>query len=144
MKIAVLLAFLITSSSLLYGQEKTFEKTLESINKRLDTWQEWGNLITVSATRNGNIIVSNERNAIFPFNLFDLLPLPPGKPAEQSGIELEPCDKKVHAPLSWINFKTENETVAFIRLACDMPLEELLNVYNDFVLLKSFCTKEFY
>ncbi|OSZ77571.1 hypothetical protein CAP36_14450 [Chitinophagaceae bacterium IBVUCB2] len=55
-----------------------------------------------------------------------MLPLPPGKPNEGSGIELEPCDKKEHAPLSWINFKTEKETVAFNRLACDIPLENCL------------------
>ncbi len=145
MKIAVLLAFLLTSSSLLlYGQEKTFEKTLESINKRLETWQERGNPITVAANRNGDIIVSNTRTARFPFNLYDLLAFQPGKPDEHNGIELEPCDKKAHAPLSWINFITEKGTVAFIRLACDTPFEELVNIYNDFVQLKSFCTKEFY
>ncbi len=144
MKICFLLAFLFTSNSLLlYGQEKTFEKTLESINKRLETWQEAGNPITIAANPNGNIIISNKRNATFPFNLYELLMLEPGKPGEPNGIELKHCDKKAHAPLSWINFKTEKGTVAFIRLACDTPLEELVNIYNDFVLLKSFCTKEF-
>lgn len=143
MKVSFLLAFLITCNSILvHGQEKSFEKTLENINKRLDTWQEGGNPITVTATRNGNIIISNTRNATFPFNLFDLLPLQSGKPNEASGIELERCDKKAHAPLSWINFKTEKETVAFIRLACDTPVEELVAIYNDFVQLRSFCTKE--
>ena len=145
MKISFLLAFLLTGSSfLLYGQEKSFEKTLENINKRLETWQERGNPITVAATRNGNIIVSNKRNATFPFNLYDLLTLQPGKPDELNGIELEPCDKKAHAPLSWINFKSEKGTVAFIRLDCDTPFEELVNIYNDFVQLKTFCTKDFY
>jgi hypothetical protein len=142
MKLSFLFAFLLTSSSfLLYGQEKSFEKTLENINKRLETWQEAGNPITVAATHNGNIIVSNKRNASFPFNLYDLLTLQPAKPDEPNGIELERCDKKVQAPLSWINFKTEKGTVAFIRLSCDTPFEELVTIYNDFVQLKSFCTK---
>ena len=145
MKIAVLLTFLLTSSSfLLHAQEKSFEKTLENINKRLETWQERGNPITVAANRNGNIIVRNTRNATFKFNLYDLLTFQPGNPDEGNGIALERCDKKAHAPLSWINFKTEKGTVAFIRLACDTPFEELVNIYNDFVQLKSFCTKEFY
>lgn len=141
MKFLLLLSILLTCNSfLLPAQEKSFEETLESINKRLEKWTK-GNTITVSANRDGNIIIINKRKDTFRFNMFDLVNLTPDKPDEINGIELEYCDRKAHAPLSWINFNTDKGTVAFIRLDCSTPVEELNNIYNDFVQLKSFCTK---
>ncbi len=136
------IVLLIGNSFLLSAQEKSFEETLESINKRLEKWTE-GRTISVSANRNGNISIINKRKETFyfNFNMFDLLKLHPGKPDEINGIELDYCDRKSHAPSNWINFNTDKGTVAFIRLDCSTPVEELNNIYNDFVQLKSFCTK---
>ena len=141
MKFLLLLTILLACNSfLLSAQDKSFEETLERINNRLEKWTE-GNTITVSANRDGNIIIINKRKDTLRFNMFDLLNIYPGKSDEINGIELEYCDRKAHAPISWINFNTDKGTVAFIRLDCNTPVEELNNIYNDFLQLKSFCTK---
>lgn len=133
---------LITSNSIaVFAQEKSFEKTLKSINTSLERWAEKENVVTVSANLNGNITITNKQKQTFRFNMFDLLNLNPSTPDEINGIELDYCDRKAHVPLSWINFNTDKGTVAFIRLDCNIPVEELTNLYNDFVELKSFCKK---
>lgn len=132
---------IISNSIAVFAQEKSFEKTLKSINTSLERWAEKENVVTVSANLNGNITITNKQKQTFRFNMFDLLNLNPSTPDEINGIELDYCDRKAHVPLSWINFNTDKGTVAFIRLDCNIPVEELTNLYNDFVELKSFCKK---
>lgn len=145
MKFLLLLAVLLTSNSFrLSAQEMSFEKTLDNINTRITTWAAKGNAVLVTASRNGDIIISNQRKQTLRFNIFDLLNLTLDKSDETKGIELEYCDRRTHAPSTWINFNTDKGTVAFIRLECNTHVEELSKIYDDFIQLKSFCTKEFY
>lgn len=144
MKLFLLLGLLLTCNNfLLSAQERFFEGTLENINKRLEKWTE-GRTISVTANRNGNINIINIRKETFQFNfnMFDLLKLHPEKSDEKNGIELDYCNRKSHAPSNWINFNTDAGSVAFIRLKCNMPVVELNDLYNDFVLLKTFCKKD--
>lgn len=142
MKFLILIYLLITCNSItVLAQEKSFEKTLKNINTSLERWAEKENVVTVSANLNGSIIITNKQKQTLRFNMFDLLNLNPGTPDEINGIELDYCDRKAHVPLSWINFNTDKGKVAFIRLDCNIPSEELTNIYNDFINLKSFCNR---
>ena len=101
-------------------------------------WAEPVKYLKMDAKLNGEITISNGSQQTFNFNFFDLSN---GNNQNGSGIEIVACDKKAHAPRSWINFKTPGRQVGFIRLNCDIPKNELENIRSAFLRLGSLSQK---
>lgn len=118
-----------------------FAQTLELINIRLVKWAEKSNIVTVIAEQNGNVVISNKHVQSFLFNLFDLSHKEYNN-NDDAGIETINCDTNAHAPLAWINFNKARGNVAFIRLDCHTPKEELEIIRYAFLHLRSLCTKD--
>jgi len=118
-----------------------FAQTLELINIRLIKWAEKSNIVTVTAQQNGNVVISNKHGQSFLFNLFDLTHKEYNN-KDDEGIETVNCDTNAHAPLAWINFNKARGNVAFIRLDCHAPKEELEIIRYAFLHLRSLCTKD--
>ncbi len=137
----LLLVVLISDCSLLCAQNADFTKAIDSINTKLERWAERGNVVYIKATTNGDINIVNKQEQHQRFNVFNLTNQPNDRSTKKNGIELLPCEKKAHAPLTWINFYTATGQVAFLRLACETPAIELENMYNAFMHLRSLCKK---
>src|SRR5688572_16119572 len=114
------------------------QQTIQFINERLAKWADPVNKLKMDAKLNGDIVISSNSQQIFNFNFFDLSN---GNNQKVSGIEIVGCDKKTHAPRSWINFKTPGRQVAFIRLNCDIPQNELENIRSAILHLGSLSQK---
>lgn len=135
----LLLLILITCNSIvLPAQDTDFVKTVDTINAKLKRRAEGGASVYITAKVNGDISIINKSNQSMQFNLFELSISQDNK-NRKNGIEIVPCDKRSHAPLSWINFYTPQEQVAFIRLDCNTPGSGLESIYNLFLHLKSLC-----
>lgn len=144
MKHTLLLLFILLTcySVVLPAQDTDFVKTVDSINSRLKRWAEDGASVYITAKTNGEINIHTRTDQFFLFNLFDLSAKDNHQVRIENGIELVPCDKKVRAPLAWINFYTLQSQVAFIRLNCNTTLSELGLIYKDFLHLKTLCIKK--
>jgi hypothetical protein len=126
---------------LLCAQNADFTKAIDSINAKLKRWAERGNVVYINATINGDISIVNKHEQYQRFNVFELTNQPNDRSTKKNGIELLACDERAHAPLTWINFYTAKDQVAFIRLTCKTPAAELENIYNAFMHLRSLCKK---
>lgn len=136
-----LLFILLTCNSMrLSAQDTVFIKVVELINIKLQKWAEPGAPVHVTAQKNGDISIINKNNQSMQFNLFDLS-IKQDNNNRNNGIEIVPCEIRSHAPLTWINFYTPQEQVAFIRLDCNTPVSGLESIYKAFLHLKSLCIK---
>lgn len=121
--------------------ELNFEQTVDLINNTSANWLQNKNGVTIAAQKNGDISIANNRNQFFRFNLFELKG-DDNNISIISGIEIDTCDTKTHAPSSWINFYTSNGQIAFMRFDCKMPKAKLEIIREAFFHLKSLCKKE--
>ena len=99
------------------------------INNKLDRRSESGN-ISISAYGNGDVVIRDKGKQTFRFNFH----------TSASRAKLVYCDKKLHAPVAWINFYQEDKITAFIRFKCQVPNDELENIQQAFTLLQSSLT----
>ena len=137
----LLLVLLTCNSVLLPAQDTIFIKAVDSINVKLGKWAEGRASVYITAKPNGDISIINQTKQSLSFNLFDLVINDDNNINSKSGMQLVPCDKKAHAPLTWINFYTPERKAAFIRLDCNTPVSELELIRNAFLYLKSLCNK---
>lgn len=141
-KFALLVCIVLVSDCfVLSAQDVVFIRAIDSVNAKLKRWAEPGNVVYITATENGNVNIVNRGEQYHRFNLFDLANAKNDDAGKKNGIELLTCEEKAHAPLTFINFYTINEQVAFIRLSCETPAAELENMYKAFMHLKSLCRK---
>lgn len=112
-------------------------QTIQYINDRLAKWAD-PKTVKLDAKANGDLVISNSSKQTFSFNFFDLNN---NNSQKASGIEIIPCDKKSHAPVSWIHFKTSDRQIAFIRLNCNIPTDELEQIHSAILHLGSICQK---
>ncbi len=96
------------------------------INKKLIKWSESGNT-NISANQDGDLIISDKGIQTFRFN----------SQASTITAKLVYCDKKLHAPLAWINFYQQGKVIAFIRMKCQVPDKELESLQQAFTQLHS-------
>jgi hypothetical protein len=118
----------------------SFKQTLDFINTLLAKWSESKKQVTITVNKNGNAKITN-RDQFFHFNFLDLSPVNINDVHGESGIEIVPCDKKTQAPRAWINFNTNEENLAFIRLDCNTPKAELQSIRDALLHLRTLCTK---
>ena len=115
-----------------------FLRAVNDINARLAQWEEKGNRVRVSALKDGSVDIVNKFDQRLKFNLFEL----DDNPADTThGIVIAPCNPASHAPLTWVNFLKAGETVAFIRLKCNIPKTELTLIRSAFLRLRMLCIK---
>ncbi len=118
-----------------------FKQTIDIINIRLAKWIEKSNLVKLTATEDGNILLTNGKQLRFYFNIFDLIS---SSSERNEGIRIKLCDPRTHAPSAWMYFDSYAKSLAFIRFTCLTPETELDIIKGAFVHLKSLCSKVTY
>ena len=114
------------------------KQTVDVINIRLSKWTEKANTVKLNAAENGNILLSNGKQLIFSFNIFDLVIT---SDERNEGIKIIPCDFRTHAPSSYIHFNSHERSLAFVRFTCLTPEAELDIIKSAFIHLKRLCKK---
>ena len=118
-----------------------FKQTVDIINIRLSKWTEKSNSVKLTATEDGNILLTNGKQLRFYFNIFELIS---SSSDRNEGIRIKLCDPRTHAPSSWMYFNSYAKSLAFIRFNCPTPETELNTIKGAFVHLKSLCKKVTY
>lgn len=130
--------YCITKAEKKMFSDLNFKETVDAINIKIAKWTEKSNSVKLKATEDGNILLTNDKQLRFYFNIFELKS---SSNARNEGIEIRPCDSRTHAPSSLMSFMSNDKSLAFIRFTCSTPAIELEIIKRAFLNLKNLCKR---